>query len=144
MSATKYWIATVSKDHVKKGQDLQIVQVCHGKSVPLKKINKGDYIIFYSPKLSREGIEPYQKFTAIAKSTDTEIYQVEQFKGFHPFRRKTQFLNCNETSIRPLIDDLEFIQNKKHWGYSFRYGLLNISEKDFNLIANKMNMIDGS
>ena len=82
--------------------------------------------------------KPYQKFTAVAKVIDDEIYQVEMFSGFEPFRRKVEFFDCKETEIRPLIDDLEFIQNKKRWGFPFRYGLLQISERDFNLISSKM------
>ncbi len=85
---------------------------------------------------------PYQKFTAIAKATDNEIYQVKMFENFEPFRRKVKFLECQETEIRPLINDLEFISNKQKWGYPFRYGLLEISKNDFKLIATKMLLKD--
>jgi len=134
----KYWIAVVSKDHVENGIDLEIMQVCHGKKAPLKRINKGDYVLFYSSKNSMGNKKPYQKFTAVAKVIDDEIYQVKMFDDFEPFRRKVEFFKCKETEIRPLIDDLEFIQNKKRWGFPFRYGLLQISERDFNLISSKM------
>jgi len=136
----KYWIAVISKDHVKKGKEWEILQVCHGKKTPLKRIHKEDYIIFYSSKISINDKKPYQKFTAIAKATDDTIYQIEQFKGFEPFRRKVQFLDCKETEIRPLINELEFIPNKKSWGFPFRYGLLEISKKDFELISSKMQL----
>ncbi len=136
----KYWIAVISKDHVIKGKEWKILQVCHGKKTPLKRIHKEDYIIFYSSKISINDKKPYQKFTAIAKATDDTIYQIEQFKGFEPFRRKVQFLDCKETEIRPLINELEFIPNKKSWGFPFRYGLLEISKKDFELISSKMQL----
>ncbi len=135
---TKFWIAVISKNHVLKGMDWKIMQVCHGKKTPLKRIKKGDFILFYSSKAAMDDKKPYQKFTAIAKAIDDEIYQVEQFKGFEPFRRKVTFMDCNETEIRPLINDLDFIPNKKSWGYPFRYGLLEISKKDFKLVASKM------
>ena len=134
----KYWIAVVSKDHVENGIDLEIMQVCHGKKAPLKRIKKGDYILFYSSKRVLGDKIPYQKFTAIARAIDDEIYQIKMFDDFEPFRRKVEFFKCKETEIRPLIDDLEFIQNKKRWGFPFRYGLLQISERDFNLISSKM------
>ena len=136
--SVKYWIAVVSKDHVQNGMEMQIMQVCHGKKTPLKRIHKGDYIVFYSPKENRKAKTPFQKFTAIAQATDDEIYQVKMFENFEPFRRKVDFLDCQETAIRPLIEELDFIQNKKRWGYPFRYGLLEISEKDFNLLYSKM------
>ena len=139
---TKYWVAVVSKEHVLNGIDWGIMQVCHGKKAPLKRINKGDFIIFYSSKYRMKDKTPYQKFTAIAKATDNEIYQVKMFENFEPFRRKVKFLECQETEIRPLINDLEFISNKQKWGYSFRYGLLEISKNDFKLIATKMLLKD--
>jgi len=134
----RYWIAVVSKEHVLNGIDWEIMQVCHGKKAPLKRINKDDFIIFYSSKYRMNDKKPYQKFTAIAKAIDDEIYQVKMFENFEPFRRKVKFLKCSETEIKPLINDLDFIQNKKSWGYPFRYGLLEISKKDFDLITTKM------
>ena len=136
----KYWIAVISKNHVLKGKEWQILQVCHGKKAPLKRIHSGDYIVFYSSKEHLKDKKPLQKFTAIAKATDNHIYQVEQFEGFMPFRRKVAFLTCNEIEIRPLINDLDFIRNKKSWGFPFRYGLLEISKKDFDLIRTKMQL----
>ncbi len=138
MGKRKYWIAVVSKDHVQNGQELGIMQVCHGKKRPLARISKGDFIIFYSSKIKRTDKKVYQKFTAIAQATDDEIYQVKMFENFEPFRRKVNFLDCQETEIRPLIDELNFIPNKKSWGYPFRYGLLEIPEHDFDLITSKM------
>lgn len=135
---TKFWITVISKNHVIKGMSWGIVQVCHGKKTPLKRIKKGDFILFYSSKINQNDKTSFQKFTAIAKAIDDKIYQVEQFKGFEPFRRKVNFIDCQETAIRPLINDLDFIPNKKSWGYPFRYGLLEISKKDFKLVTSKM------
>ena len=134
----KYWIVTVSKEHVLNGKEWKIMQACHGKKAPLKRIQKGDYVVFYSSKFKMKDKQPYQKFTAIAKAIDDEIYQVKMLENFEPFRRNMQFLECIETEIRPLINDLEFIPNKQKWGYPFRYGLLEISENDFKLISSKM------
>lgn len=139
---TKYWIVTVSKEHVLNGIDCGIMQACHGKKAPLKRINKGDFIIFYSSKYHMKNKMPYQKFTAIAKATDNQIYQVKMAENFKPHRRKVRFLECEETEIKPLIKDLEFIPNKQKWGYPFRYGLLEISEMDFKLISSKMALKD--
>ncbi len=138
----KYWIVTVSKEHVLNGMDWEIMQACHGKKAPLKRINKDDFIIFYSSKYRMKDKTPYQKFTAIAKATDNEIYQVKMFENFEPFRRKVRFLECLETEIRPLITDLEFIPNKQKWGYPFRSGLFEILETDFKLISSKMLLKD--
>jgi len=50
-----------------------------------------------------------------------------------------KFLPSVEASIHPLIEQLEFIRNKKSWGFIFRRGLFEIGESDFNAIARAMN-----
>jgi len=134
----KFWIAVISKEHTIKATELEILQVCHGKKAPLKRIKKNDYIIIYSSKIKINDKKPYQKFTAVAKALDENVYQVKMFDNFEPFRRKVKFLECSETPIRPLIYELDFIINKKKWGYPFRFGLLEITKKDFELITTKM------
>ena len=134
----KFWIAVISKEHTIKATELEILQVCHGKKAPLKRIKKNDYIIIYSSKIKINDKKPYQKFTAVAKALDENVYQIKMFDNFEPFRRKVKFLECSETPIRPLIYELDFIINKKKWGYPFRFGLLEITKKDFDLITTKM------
>ena len=85
-----------------------------------------------------EGNEKCQKFTAIGKVISDEVYQFQMTETFNPFRKDIEFLSCEEISIIPLINDLEFIPNKKSWGYPFRFGFFEIKENDFNLIASKM------
>jgi hypothetical protein len=138
MIEIKYWIATVSKEHTMLGVAGSFMQVCHGKEAPLKRMKKGDYLIVYSSKISMEGNEKCQSFTAIGKIKDDDVYQVEMVQNFKPFRRNIEFLECTESSIIPLINELEFIPNKKSWGYPFRFGFLEINKKDFNLVTSKM------
>ncbi len=83
--------------------------------------------------------EPLQSFTAIARVMDDNIFQVSLSDTFKPFRRKAEYFDCTETLIRPIIDELEFIENKKSWGFKFRFGLFQINESDFRLIAARMN-----
>jgi predicted RNA-binding protein len=101
-------------------------------------MKQGDYVIFYSGKEFFESSEKCQKFTAIGKVKDDEVYQFQMTPDFSPHRRKIDFLATTETSILPLITDLEFIQNKKSWGYPFRWGFFEIKENDFKLIEEKM------
>lgn len=138
MKTTKYWIAVVSKDHTARGVAEGFMQVCHGKENPLKRIRKDDWIVVYSPKLSMEGDTKCQSFTAIGQATDDLVYQYRMSDNFIPFRRNITFHECKEASILPLIDELDFIQNKKSWGFPFRFGFFEIKENDFNLLASKM------
>ncbi len=138
MNTTKYWIAAISKEHINRGLAENFIQVCHGKQAPLKRMKQDDYIIVYSSKNSMHGDDKCQAFTAIGQVKDNEIYQFQMTEKFNPFRRNIDFFECKECSIIPLINDLEFIINKKSWGYPFRFGFFEIKENDFNLISSKM------
>ncbi|MFT4148185.1 MAG: EVE domain-containing protein [Micrococcaceae bacterium] len=135
---TNYWINVVSKNHVSRGVTGGFTQANHGKPHMLKKMQRGDWIIFYSPKTEFNGNEKLQAFTAIGQIIDDEPYQVQISPNFHPYRRKVSFKNAHDTPIRPLIDKLDFIENKTHWGYKFRFGVIKISEHDFHVIAQAM------
>lgn len=70
--------------------------------------------------------------------TDAEPYQVEMTADFHPWRRQMTFKHSNEAPIRPLLDDLSFIRDKKKWDFPFRRGLFEIGQTDFESIAGTM------
>jgi len=135
---TKYWIITASKEHVKKGVEGGFAQACHGKATPLKKMKKGDYVIYYSSKQYFDKKDKCQEFTAIGQVMSNHIYQFEMTPEFCPSRIDIDFLKSQDISIRPLIKDLDFIPNKQKWGYPFRWGTLQINKHDFQIISNLM------
>lgn len=134
----RYWVGVASKDHVARGVSGGFCQLCHGKGQPLKRMGQGDWIIYYSPKEIFGGDEPCQQFTAIGRVQGDDVYQFEMAPGFIPFRRDINFLPAQPVDIRPLINQLNFIQNKSRWGYAFRFGHIEISQDDFELISSKM------
>jgi predicted RNA-binding protein len=138
MNTTKYWIAVVSKEHTMWGVEGGFTQVCHGKEAPLKRMKPDDWMIVYSPKISMDSDTKCQAFTAIGQVLDDAVYAFQMTPTFKPFRRNIKFYGCQETSILPMINDLEFIQNKKSWGFPFRFGFFEINETDFNFIFAKM------
>ena len=136
--ATHYWILVASKDHLQRGLAGGFLQANHGKAGPLKRMRAGDWVIFYSPRKEYDKPEKLQRFTAISKIADENIYQHDMGGGFVPFRRNAIFLRAQDVSILPLIDQLTFIKDKTHWGAPFRFGTLQIPEPDFRFIAGKM------
>jgi EVE domain len=135
---TKYWIGVASREHVQRGVEEGIAQVCHGKGGPLKRMKAGDWIIYYSPVEFFGQKEPCRKFTALGKIKDKDPYQFCMSEDFVPWRRDVDFKKAKETAIEPLIDQLDFLPNKSRWGFSFRRGCFEISQKDFRFIAQKM------
>lgn len=134
----RYWMGVASKDHVARGVQGGFCQLCHGKAQPLKRMEQGDWIIYYSPKEYFGGDQGCQQFTAIGRVTGESVYQYEMAPGFIPSRRDIQFLPAQAVDIRPMIHQLQFIQNKARWGYAFRFGHFEISQADFELISAKM------
>ena len=138
MSMNKFWIAVISKDHAMQAVQGNFIQLSHGKEAPLKRLHKGDWLLIYSSKNSINSNEKCQTFTAVGQVSDDRIYQAEMNENFKPFRRNLQFFPCTPVSILPLINELSFIQNKKLWGYPFRFGFFEIHKNDFFLIAKGM------
>ncbi len=134
----KYWIAVASKDHIQRGVKGGFMQAGHGKLAPLKRMKADDWVIFYSPKETLEGDQKCQAFTAIGQAIDEEIYQFTVSEDFIPYRRNVKFIPSHEVSILPLIDGLDFIKNKKSWGFPFRMGFFEIDENDFRRISKEM------
>ena len=134
----RYWVIVASKNHVMRGVQAGIAQANHGKAAPLKRMNVGDGVLYYSPKLEFEGNEKLQAFTAIGHVVGEDVYQFDMGCGFVPFRRDVKYINCVDVPIQPLIPALTFIDNKSSWGYLFRFGFFEIPKADFDLIASQM------
>ncbi|HEY9045831.1 MAG TPA: EVE domain-containing protein [Ohtaekwangia sp.] len=137
-STQRYWITVASKDHVQHGIAGGFIQACHGKAAPLKRMRPDDWVIFYSPKQTMNGTAKCQTFSALGKVCDENVYSFAMSEDFIPFRRNIAFVSCQEIPITSLLHELEFIADKKSWGYPFRFGFFEIGEKDFTLISNRM------
>lgn len=138
VQARRYWVNTVSLDHVRAGRDGGFTQADHGKSDRLSRLQQGDYLVFYSPKTALQSGQPVQCFTAMGEIIDMAPYQVDLTECFQPWRRQMQFWSVQQAPIHPLIAQLQFIENPRYWGFPFRRGLFEISAADFRLIAQAM------
>jgi EVE domain len=140
----RFWVAVASADHARRGKELGIMQVNHGKAGPLRRIRAGDGVAYYSPTVTLGGKDRLQAFTLIGTVKDDRVYQGEMGEGFHAFRRDVTYAEANEASILPLLDQLELTRGKRNWGYPFRFGLVEISKRDFETIAAAMGVTGGT
>lgn len=137
----KNWIAVASAEHARRGcatLDTGYMQVCHGKCAPLKRASAGDRVAYYSPTLAMGGKDKFQRFVSIGVVQAGEPYAFDMGGGFVPFRRDVAYVAAREASILPLLDELEFVENRQRWGYKFRFGLFEVSDHDMRLIARAM------
>ncbi len=132
------WIAVASADHVLRGQADGYMQVCHGKAAPLRRLQAGDRVAYYSPSQVFGSKIRLQAFTAIGRVRSRDAYQAHMGVDFHPFRRDVIWTPSSHASILPLLQTLEFSAGVKNWGYQFRFGLFAISEHDMQVIAAAM------
>lgn len=139
----KYWLNVVSREHVLRGVAGGFTQAQHGSAAGLRRLSRGDCIVFYSPRTALKG-KPLRNFTAAGRILDDEPYQVEMTPSFHPWRRDVAFVDCREAPIEPLIPMLEFITDKQRWGFPLRRGLLDISREDFRIIEDAMAINDAA
>lgn len=133
-----FWVNTVSKEHVLRGIEGGFTQADHGKVIRIRRLNRGDLIVFYSPRTAFQSGDLLQAFTAIGRIEDDEPYQVEMTPTFHPWRRRAQFFASEEALAKPLVPVLDFVANKGKWGLYFRRGLFQIPEADFQCISEAM------
>jgi EVE domain len=94
---SKNWIAVASAEHVRLGRSNGFMQVSHGKSAPLRRIEPGDRVVFYSPTDAFRGKDELQSFTAIGVVKEGAPYQVDMGDGFSPFRRDVTWQTAAET-----------------------------------------------
>ena len=134
----RYWVAVVSHDHVRVAVEGGFFQSNHGKEAPLKRIARGDRVLFYSPSEKIRSGEPIQAFTATGEVIDDEPYQAVQSQTFKPFRRRVRYEDGSRAIIRPLLETLSFSRGRSNWGQVLRRGLFEINGEDYATIAAAM------
>jgi EVE domain-containing protein len=137
-SNSRYWIAVACAEHARRGKREGFMQVCHGKGAPLRRLKGGDGVVYYSPTTAMGKPDRLQAFTTIGWIKNERVYQTDMGNGAEPFRRDVAYHDAAETPIASLLDQLEFTRGKRNWGYSFRFGLIEISPIDFGTIARAM------
>ena len=133
---TRYWVGTVSREHVLIGVKGGFAMVNHGKLPPLQRLHPGDGFVFYSPKTAWPDGAPLKAFTAIGWVRDKPPYPDQMATGQIGYRRDIDWMAATETPIQSLSDGLEFTRG--NWGMLARRGLFEISGADFQTIRAAM------
>jgi hypothetical protein len=138
---SRHWIAVACAEHARRGRELGVMQVCHGKGAPLRRLTAGDGVVYYSPTASFGGKDRLQAFTTIGRVKDDRTYQADMGAGFRPFRRDVCYAAAQDAPILPLLDRLALTAGMRNWGYVLRFGLVEISARDFATIAAAMQAV---
>ena len=139
--ARSNWIAVASAEHARRGRDEfkpGFMQVGHGKLGGLKRMRPGDRVAYYAPTAVYGVNDGLQSFVSIGIVQAGEPYEFDMGGGFVPWRRDVAYVPAQEAAIRPLLDALEFVEDRARWGYKFRLGLFKVSDHDLKLVATAM------
>ncbi|MEY4736141.1 MAG: hypothetical protein RL302_460 [Pseudomonadota bacterium] len=135
------WIAVASAEHARRGcaEPAQgFMQVCHGKRAPLQRVVPGDRVAYYAPATTMGGLDKLQSFVSIGVVQPGVPYAFDMGGGFLPYRRDVAYVPAREAPIAPLLDTFDFVEDRAHWGYKFRFGLFSVSDHDMRVIATAM------
>ena len=80
----RFWVGVASRQHVLAAVRGAFCQLNHGKEAPVRRLQMGDSIVFYSPRERMEGGKSLQAFTSAGRILDEVPYQVDQ-SGSHHF-----------------------------------------------------------
>ncbi|WP_308505063.1 EVE domain-containing protein [uncultured Actinomyces sp.] len=134
-STLRYWLGIASKDHVALGVAGGFCQLCHGKKAPLRRMERGDYILYYSPKQEFRSRRPCQAITACGVVIGDEVYQYEMFPGFVPYRRDIEW----QTQVREVpLDVLRTLPGWSEVAPKLRFGHVELSPELFQAIQEYM------
>lgn len=130
-STLRHWLGIASKDHVALGVAGGFCQLCHGKKAPLRRMERGDYILYYSPKQEFRSRRPCQAITACGVVIGDEVYQYEMFPGFVPYRRDIEW----QTPAREVpLDVLRTLPGWTEVAPKLRFGHVELSPELFRAI----------
>jgi hypothetical protein len=132
------WLGVVSQAHVMRGVKGGFAQLCHGKAQPLRRMRKGDWLVYYSPAVEMNG-EPLRAFTAVGRVEDDEVFQYDMGNGFVPFRRRVKYARIKPVLLETLQRRLELC-GRPNWGMALRRGHLPLTPKDFATISSAMGL----
>ena len=136
------WIAVASAEHARRGRDDPaggFMQVGHGKLAPLKRIRAGDHVAYYAPTTTLGHADRLQSFVSIGVVHGDHPYEADMGNGFVPWRRDIRYASAAlGAPVLPLVGQFDFVDDPKHWGGKVRFGLFEVNDHDFGLIAAAM------
>ena len=130
------WLGVVSAAHVRRGVELGIAQIGHGKRAPLARMRAGDTLVYYSPVEQIGDTAALREFTALGVMADDAIWQADE-GSFKPFRRRAEYLPLRPVPLAQLRDRLH-LTSGPNWGYQLRRGLVPLDQHDVEIIRESM------
>lgn len=136
-STRSFYLISASRDHVLSARDQAIVQANHGVKGPMQRLRPGDGIAFYSARHQLRGKEPCQRFTAMARVGEGDMYQQRMSDTWKPWRRPAVFEEgFREIDVKQVLSRLQCLGNgRQGWGVYLRRGFIKMSAYDWEVLV---------
>src|SRR5262245_28949542 len=79
--AARYWIAVIPKSRVEMCVEAGVAMFAHGRHAPVKRVQPGEWLAYYSPRTRLNEGDEVRAFTAIGRIKDREPYEAEMMAG---------------------------------------------------------------
>ena len=130
-----FWIGVAAADHVAIAVREGFAMFAHGRHDAARKLEAGDWVVYYSPRAQMGGGAECRQFTAIGQVAPGEPAERLMAPGVHGWYRTVRWLDARPADVYPLLDTLTFVANRQHWGVYFRKSLFRVGAQDFSRIA---------
>lgn len=126
------WVAVAAAEHVAVGAREGVFLCSHGDGRAAARPRRGDRFAYYAPR-ERAAPEapPVQAFVALGEILDDAPYPRAMAPGFEAMVRAACYEPVGRAPVRPLLADLGFVKDPRHWGVAFRRGLFCVDAADF-------------
>ena len=118
---------------VELGRAKSVVTFSHGKEAAVRPLSPGDRVIYCAPRVEPGG-GSVQAFVAHATVTGEAPFQMELFGGRAGWVREAAYDEVAPADVRPLLGQLSFVPDARHWGMAFRGGWRSLSGADYGVI----------
>ena len=126
------WVGVAVAEHVARGVEGGFAAFSHGSRAAAARPARDDRVVYYAPRETVDGA-PLQAFVALGTIVD-DSPEERDLGAFRPWVRRVDWEVVTPAPVRPLLDRLSFVTDRRGWGTAFRRGLFRIPPADFSVI----------
>lgn len=122
-----YWIFVINKPHDEFRHRIKSnLWPIYKYTLNRKKIRIKDKVIFYKTGTNDKTLLGTANIKKIIKIEEEKIHSMIKFQDI--------LILKNPLPIKSLVHELDFIENKEHWGRYMLGGIIHISKNDYDAI----------
>lgn len=139
---SRCWIGVAAAAQVRRGAEGGFVMFAHGRHEAAKRLSPGDFFVYYAPREWLDEGAQVRAFIEIGQIAPGDPAERQMSEGASGWSRPAEFWDARIADVYPLLPQLSFVRDPRHWGMAFRRSLFEVPAVDFRLIAAAMGVVD--